>query len=177
MGSEQPVRIQTQGMQEGKAVAEGITLVVVEPASGTTALCCYVSYFSQEWPQPILSPSEVVQDSLLSSVKRQEVCSSVYPHITHAAHAGEVRYPSDQTYLSERHQVGHKNPCPSSGTKPLHQRCRRREVQTYTQAKQPAGLLQAGPQQAVLRAAQEPGPIASNSSRGPISRKELILAY
>lgn len=38
-GFKQHTRIQTQGRWEGKAVAEGITLLVVGLASGTTALC------------------------------------------------------------------------------------------------------------------------------------------
>lgn len=79
VGSEQPPSIQTQGMQESKAVAEGFTLmVVVGPASGTTALCCCVLYCPQEWQQqPVLAPSEMGQDSSLASVKRQETCSSL----------------------------------------------------------------------------------------------------
>lgn len=152
--------------------------MVVGPASGTTALCCCVSYCSQAWPQqPILAPSEMGQDSLVASVKRQGVCSSVYPRTTHAAHAGEARYPSDWTYLSGRHQVGDKDSCPRGGTKPLHQQCPRRKAQTYTQTKQPGGLLQVRSQQALLRTAQEPRPIASKSSQGPVSRKELIFAH
>lgn len=91
VGSEQPTRMQTQGMQEGGAVEEGIALVVVGLASGTTALCHCVSSCSQQQPQqPILAPTEMGRGSSLASVKRPEICSSMCPHTCCPWWRGEV---------------------------------------------------------------------------------------